>query len=411
MILFRGIGQQIACNPSVAHYIEGSGFADSWFISLGDLAVRTTLAILSFVFAFPLGVSWGQVRYSVTDLTPAGAATCQAFAINNIGQVVGYMYANGDADSHGFLYSGGSLTDIGTAPGGWFRDAVAINDSGQIVGDVDYTTLGTEHACTRSDGSIQDLGTLGGLYSYGHDINASGQVVGHSYLSEDDHVGRAFLYSGGSMHYLGIAGGASGINDGGQVVGWVSVGNTDHAFLYSGGSMEDLGTLSGGTTSWGNAINNSGQVVGYSDGIGGIHAFLYSGSSMQDLGTLSGGTDSIAEGINNKGQVVGFSFLGDPNLGVRHAFLYSGGVMQDLNNLVLPNSGWTLVEANAINDSGQIVANGENPNGQFHAYLLTPTPEPSTIVLLGVGGIGLLGYAWRRRRRTAEGVSSSPLRP
>ncbi len=29
------------------------------------------------------------------------------------------------------------------------------------------------------------------------------------------------------------------------------------------------------------------------------------------------------------------------------------------------------------------------------------TPEPSTFTLLGVGVIGLLGYAWRRRRRTA----------
>ena len=28
----------------------------------------------------------------------------------------------------------------------------------------------------------------------------------------------------------------------------------------------------------------------------------------------------------------------------------------------------------------------------------TPTPEPSTIVLLGVGCFGLLGYAWRWKR-------------
>ncbi len=30
----------------------------------------------------------------------------------------------------------------------------------------------------------------------------------------------------------------------------------------------------------------------------------------------------------------------------------------------------------------------------------TSTPEPSTIVLLGIGAIGLLGWAWRRRKRT-----------
>jgi hypothetical protein len=31
----------------------------------------------------------------------------------------------------------------------------------------------------------------------------------------------------------------------------------------------------------------------------------------------------------------------------------------------------------------------------------TPTPEPSTLVLAGVGALGLLGYGWRRRAATA----------
>src|SRR6266446_6321794 len=68
------------------------------------------------------------------------------------------------------------------------------------------------------------LGTLGGTFSEGFGINASGQMVGSSYLP----------------------------------------GDTDyHAFLYSGGSMRDLGTLDG-TYSVGLRINASGQVTGYS---------------------------------------------------------------------------------------------------------------------------------------------------
>jgi hypothetical protein len=45
----------------------------------------------------------------------------------------------------------------------------------------------------------------------------------------------------------------------------------------------------------------------------------------------------------------------------------------------LPNAGWTLQVATAINDSGEIVGHGVNPEGQEDAFLLTPVPEPSSL--------------------------------
>jgi hypothetical protein len=55
-----------------------------------------------------------------------------------------------------------------------------------------------------------------------------------------------------------------------------------------------------------------------------------------------------------------------------------------------------LSYANGINDAGRIVGCG---NG--HAVLLTPLPEPGTLVLLGIAAISLFAYAWQRRRQAA----------
>jgi probable HAF family extracellular repeat protein len=137
-------------------------------------------------------------------------------------------------------------------------------------------------------------------------------------------------------------------------------------------------------------INDSGQIVGYLDtSSGASRAFLYSNGTMQDLPTL-GGAQSSAICINNLGQVLGSAYTSS---GASHPFLYSNGTMQDLNNLIPAIAGWTSLSVTAINDSGQIVGNGINPSGYYYAFLLTPVPEPSTVVLLGIGAIGLLAYA------------------
>ncbi len=225
--------------------------------------------------------------------------------------------------------------------------AIGINDVGQIVG---MNTNG--HAFLYSNGQMQDLGTLPGCtVSTGFSVNISGQVVGVSQSSN---------------------------------------GLSSQAFLYSGGQMQAIGTL-GGTYSWAYGINNAGQIVGQNSTASGyLHAFLYSGGQMQDIDTI-GSEDSCAYGINSEGQVVGE--VAHPFFGTEytfHAFLYSNGTMTDLNTLIASSSGWTLIQANAINDEGQIVGIGTNPAGQEDAFLLTPTPEPATLTLLALGGLALV---------------------
>jgi hypothetical protein len=66
-------------------------------------------------------------------------------------------------------------------------------------------------------------------------------------------------------------------------------------------------------------------------------------------------------------------------------------------------SGVTFNYSAGLNDAGDILvwSGGQmsgDMNGVCHSYLLVPTPEPSTLVLLGLGLSGLLTYAWRKRK-------------
>lgn len=335
-------------------------------------------------------------EYRVTNLGTLGSSSSvggfsQAYGINDRGQVTGYSTTAGNTwntEVHAFLYSNGSMIDLGTLGGnpnaGYGSAGYGINDRGQVTG-ISYVTLSQEaHAFLYSNGAMIELGIPGsnssGISNVGLAINGRGQVTGHA------STGHAFLYNGGSASDLGTLGGnysvGTGINASGQVSGWSDIpGSTaPHAFLYSYGSMVDLGTLSGAISSVGAGINVRGQVTGYScTAIVGTQppecrAFLYSNGSMIDLGTPAGAS-SWGMGINDRGQITGGAGISG---GAIHAFVYRNGGIVDLNTQIgSAASLYTLMWGQAINDRGQIVANGTvNATGQAVALLLTPmTPD------------------------------------
>jgi len=267
---------------------------------------------------------------------------------------VGSSSMPGNTARHAFIYSNGKMSDLGTLSGNPFSEAADINDSGQIVGITGpYTNTTLCVPFIYSNGTMTQLPSAVNAHAYA--INNSGAVVG---------------------------------DDGGPIL-WVNGVRT---------------SILPPTAIYGQAfdINNLGDITGqmqftnYSE-----DPFLYKNVTVADLGTLISGNDVYGEGlgVNNSDQIVGSinAILANQT----DFFLYTGGTMYNLRSLVdSSGSGWSFRDISAINDNGWIVGDGVGPSGNVHAFLLTPVPEPSAVILLALGGAALIAFRLRRRPTT-----------
>lgn len=203
----------------------------------------------------------------MTDLGTLGGTGSDARAINNSGQIAGGAWTTGNTEYHAYLLSGGIKTDLGTL-GGTRSDAFAINDSGQVAGRASVSGISSYHAFLYSAGAISDLGTLGGSLSWAYGINNAGQVVGGARTGAG--IEHAFLFDNYTM--VDLESGALwesrayAINNLGQIVGFTTSGGAQHAVLYSAGTMTDLNSVIDTNLSWtleiATGINDGGQIIG-----------------------------------------------------------------------------------------------------------------------------------------------------
>jgi probable HAF family extracellular repeat protein len=348
-----------------------------------------------FLGAMALAVA-GQAHavpaYTAIPLGSLGGFGSSGYAVNDQGQVAGWAQ-RADGDVHAFLYSDGSMHDLGVLGTGSVSYGRAVNSVGQVAGyglaltSPPIAGVNYWHGFFTQSGHLVDVGTLGGLFgTQALGINDAGHVAGWS--SSNGAAFHAFLYDG-TMHDLGVlAGGTNSegdaINGYGHVVGWSEtsppgpVAPTQHAFYYDG-AMHDLGSLAGPSgNSNAYAVNASDAVTGSSaipntPAGGPMHAFLYTAGVMRDLGTLPGPyVSSAGYGIDAANDVVGSASTSDG--ASSRAFLYSAGAMRDLNDLVVSGLGTAvLTEARGINASGQIVATGCGAIAAVcQAFLLAP---------------------------------------
>ena len=346
------------------------------------------------LLALALPLTLVACTYHVIDLgIHPGFDTSEPTGINSFGQVSGFSSKNNGTFRRAFLFDtpGCIRIDVGAAvPEEASSEAAAINDHAMVVGTFKRAD-GRLRAFSFHQGVFRDLGGDDRLDQHALAVNKGGTIVGFQSvpgLSTEE----AVAYSNGAAVTFptfvvvppsGTApvNRAAGIGEFGEVTGPLRVSggsvlgmkyfpNLNRWFQIRAASPHPL-LPDFDKVMQPRAINAKGNVTG-TIGSAVPHAFLSRNhfEPTQDLGTLDPAHPewfSVANGLNGSARVVGVAQTAADIT----AFLYNGTTMIDLNTR-LDGTGWRLIGAVAINDKGQIAAQGSFNNGPRRAVLLVP---------------------------------------
>jgi probable HAF family extracellular repeat protein len=234
--------------------------------------------------------------WQITDLgtLAGGAGFGTATRINEGGQIVGYSTIVSGGRYEGFLWTAGSMTNIGTlgfAGNFAYSQALGINGLGDVSGFAYATLQGPEHGLFKAiDGRGMDV-TPPGQFGLAQWSNVNDSRVLGGYVSGTLTSGAfrpAIWDAENGIQLLPLIdtipeGYGYDINNDSSVVGTMFLLDPDPtlsiflAFLSENGATSDLNTISTGlpgTLTEARDISNSGFIVGTADGPNGPVAVL-----------------------------------------------------------------------------------------------------------------------------------------
>ena len=286
------------------------------------------------------GVAAEWINGSVISLGTLGGTNSTAYAINDLGQIVGSAQ-DASGTYQAFLYQNGTMTQLKSLDGASSSAATGINDNGQIVGISSYYSYNNIDPMGYI--TLWNTADTNSNINLMSQLNASGGWATHVYMS-DSYISYG-IYGSYAGPYLGA---------------FYATLNLSGVSSYSGG------TATGSITT---GISSSGVMAGYYFSVDGNGSGKYVPIALSETGVPYNGSSMQEVGISNNGMLVessagyslfgnNYSVVGDANF-VQNGVLYN--VTQETNGIAIVSS-HSYVNGAAplvpINSLGQMVLTG-----------------------------------------------------